>query len=83
MTPQEHQLMVMMFARMNEAIGIVFDTFKSNGIWKEGDQQAFAAEVRLDREKSFGYFAQALADYTHCAASHGVETGLPTTPPSP
>jgi hypothetical protein len=72
MTNQEHELMIMMFARANEAIGILTETLKSRGLWTEDDEKAFAHMVHADDQKLLLYTAQARNDYLRCATSLGV-----------
>jgi hypothetical protein len=76
MTPKEHELMVMMFARLNEAIGIIGDSLVSRGIWSGDDSRAFAHAAQADDRKLDFYFSQALKDYRSLAAQLGVVTGL-------
>ena len=72
MTKHEHELMIMMFARANEAIGILTETLKSRGLWTGDDEKAFAHAVHADDLKILRYVAQARSDYLKCATSLGV-----------
>jgi hypothetical protein len=76
MTQNEHELMVMMFARMHEAIGALKETMKSRALWTADDEKAFSHAVHFDDVKLIQYSAQALKDYLHAAKLAKVETGL-------
>jgi hypothetical protein len=72
MTPQEHELMILMFARMNEAIGIVVEALKSRGLWTADDVKAFSHATHADDQKILVYAAQARHDYLACARLCGI-----------
>jgi hypothetical protein len=76
MTDKEHELMVLMFARMFEAIATVTDTLKSRGLWTADDEKAFRYAVHADDAKLLGFVAQATVDYIGLARRAGVVTGL-------
>ena len=76
MTAKEHKLMIVMFARMNERIGIIANTLTSRGLWSGDDEQAFAHAVHFDREKMTTLGAQAFDDYHIFAAKLGVDVPL-------
>jgi hypothetical protein len=76
MTKQEHELMVLMFARVFEAIGRIEETFKSRGIWTDDDAKAFAHAVHTDARNLVEYTSRAMLTYLHLAKQSGVETGL-------
>jgi len=76
MTPSEHKLMVSMFTRMNESIGILANTLTSRGLWTGDDAQAFAHAIHADQKKLQSFALQALTDYQTYAEDLGVETGL-------
>jgi hypothetical protein len=73
---QEHELMVLMFARLQESIGIMAEAFKSRGLWTGDDPTAFSHAVHADDRKLLSYAAQAKKDYLACARLSGVVTGL-------
>ena len=80
MTQQEHELMVTMFARLYEAIGILTEALKSRGVLPEDDERAFAQLVHQDPQKAVRYLLQAQADYARVAKNSGVATGLAEFP---
>jgi hypothetical protein len=82
MTTNEHELMILMFARLHEAIGAIADTLKSRDLWTGDDQRAFSHAVHEDPEKLLGFVLQARRDYLRSAARSGVVTGLETEPPA-
>lgn len=75
MTAKEHKLMIAMFTRINERVGIIANTLTSRGIWSGDDAQAFAHAVHFDQKlKTFAL--QALDDYHIFAAQIGVDTKI-------
>jgi hypothetical protein len=72
MTKQEHELMVLMFARLNESIGVIVETLRSNGIWTGDDSKAFSHAVHADEQKVLFYVSQARRDYFEFAKLSGV-----------
>ena len=72
MTKQEHEMMVMMFARVNESIGIIVEALKSREIWTRDDVTAFSHATHADDRKIQHYVEQARTDYLQCAALSGV-----------
>jgi hypothetical protein len=76
MTSEEHKLMILMFARLHEALGMISETLKSRGIWTDDDEAAFSHAVHTDDEKMLHYVSQATNDYLRHASRLGVETGL-------
>jgi hypothetical protein len=76
MTPKEHELIVLMFARVNESIGIIGETLKSRGLWSGDDSRAFAHAVHADDQKIDSCVSKALTEYCSLAAHLGVVTGL-------
>jgi len=80
MTPQEHELMVTMFARLYEAIGMLTEALKSRGVLPDDDARAFAHLIHQDPQKAVRYLLQAQSDYTRLARSSGVATGLADLP---
>ena len=80
MTPQEHELMIMMFARMHEAIEILKETLKSRGLWTDDDEKAFSHAVHADARKLLQNIGQAYIDYARIAKLAGVVVELPEPP---
>ena len=78
MTNEEHELMVLMFARLYEAIGIIGDVLKSHELLTGDDPAAFSHAVHADDQKLVAYLAQAHKDYLNAARQVGVVTGLET-----
>jgi hypothetical protein len=81
MTPQEHELMLLMFAKQHEAIGILIDVLKSRNILTSDDDKAFAHVVHFDQKRLLQFTVQAWADYQKFAAQLGITTGLEKGPP--
>ena len=75
-TPKEHELIVMMFARMNERIGIIVETLKSRELWTGDDSKAFSDAIHSDDQKMDFYISNALRDYHGFAAQLGLVTGI-------
>jgi len=82
MTNEEHILMVMMFARIHEAIGTIQKTLESRGIWTDDDAIAFSHATHYDPKNLEHYMDAATDDYLQYAAAVGVVTGLEPKPPS-
>lgn len=82
MTTEEHQLQILMFARLFEAVEILKQTFKSRGHWTDDDEQAFSAAVHADVRATARTVNQAFQDYTRIARFLSVATGL-EEPPAP
>jgi hypothetical protein len=76
MTKEEHTLMIMMFARMNEGLGAIRDILRSRGIISGDDLKAFRHAVYDDAVKIHEYFAQARMDYLTLANQQGVKTDI-------
>lgn len=73
-----HQLMLLMFTRMHESIGIVVEALKSREILTADDVKAFSHATHFD-DKKLQFFALASrADYLEFAKQLGVVTGLET-----
>jgi hypothetical protein len=84
MTSEEHKLIVLMFARVNEALGMISDTLKSRELWTGDDQRAFPHAVHADDSKLVRFVLDATRDYQRLASQLGVVTGLEDRlPPSP
>lgn len=74
MTKQEHELMITMFTRLYEAVGIIEETLKSRGIWTGDDPSAFAHAVHSDDQKIRNYVRRARSDYRAIVSQLGVES---------
>ena len=74
MTKQEHELMLLMFTRLYEAIGIVEETLKSRGLWTGDDPTAYSHAVHADDRKLLQYATRARQDYVKIANQLGVKT---------
>ena len=72
MTKKEHELIVLMFARLYESIGIIEETLKSRGIWSGDDPKAFSHAVHADDRKILHYVERARSDYLSFANQLGV-----------
>ncbi len=76
MTKQEHKLMLLMFTRLYESIGIPEETLKSRGIWTGDDPTAFSHAVHADDRKILHYATRAREDYVTFASQLGVVPDL-------
>jgi hypothetical protein len=76
MTAKEHKLMIAMFTRINERVGIIADTLTSRGIWTGDDAEAFSHAIHFDQEKLKVFALQALDDYHIFAAKLDVDIPL-------
>ena len=76
MTRQEHELMLLMFTRLYESIGIIEETLKSRGVWSADDPTAFSHAVHSDERKLFAYAQRARNDYVNFASQLGVAPRL-------
>jgi hypothetical protein len=76
MTPQEHKLIILMFARLHESMDIVATNLKSHGVWNDADQEAFRYASHADEKKLEEFVTQATYDYLEAAKNLGVATGL-------
>ena len=73
MTKQEHETMVMMFARMYQAIGALANAFKSREIITADDLKAFQFDAWADDAQTLRFVIQARSDYLKAAKLSGVE----------
>lgn len=73
--------MLLMFARQQEAIGILIDVLKSRNILTSDDDKAFAHAEHLDPKRLVHFAVQAWSDYQKLAAQLGIATGLEKGPP--
>ena len=83
MTKEEHELVVLMFARWAQAMVTISDALKRDGIWTDDDEKAFRAVAQYDAKKLLGRSALALKEYLKCAKQVGVRTGLDEPPIEP
>lgn len=83
MTHEEHEMMLMLFARLYEAIEVLKETLRSRGLWTEDDEKAFSHAVHQDARKLLSSLTQAYVDYVRVAKIAGVATGLADVPDSP
>ena len=74
--------MVLMFARMHEAIDALRESLKSRGIWSDDDERAFF-HVAHDQAHVAQQILQAFHDYTTIARNLRLETGLDNPPKAP
>src|SRR6266481_1638968 len=75
MKTKEHELIVLMFARLYESIGIIEETLKSRGLWTGDDPKAFSHAVHADDRKILHYVERARSDYLAFANQLGVIVG--------
>jgi len=73
--------MVMMFARMFQALAAITETLKSRELWTGDDEKAFNRAVHENNQLLLKCAAEALLEYERIAKLEGVETGL--IPPQP
>lgn len=73
MTAQEHQLMILMLARMNQAIGALSEILKSREIVTPEDLKAFHFAAWDDNRQILVAVTQARSDYLKIAKLAGVE----------
>jgi hypothetical protein len=78
MTKQEHEMMLLMFVRVHESIGIVVEALKSRELLTPDDVRAFSHATHFDEKKLQFFALAARADYLACAKELGVVTGLET-----
>ncbi len=72
MTKEEHTLMIAMFARINESIGVITDALKSREILTDDDPKAFSHAAHVDERRLLSCAAQARKDYLAFANQLGV-----------
>jgi hypothetical protein len=72
MTSQEHQMMILLLARMNQAIGALSEALKSREIIT-ADLKAFLFAAWDDNRQILAAVAQARSDYLEIAKQAGVE----------
>lgn len=81
MTPQEHKMMMLMFARMYQHYGILMDVLKSRELLTGDDAQAFSHAAHFDDQKTMQFVLRAWRDYQAAAIQSDVVTGLESGPP--
>jgi hypothetical protein len=82
MTKQEHEMMIMMFARTWQMFEILTAVLSSRGILTGDDMRAFAHAIHFDQSKTMKAVLQTWQDYQAVAIHSGVATGLENEPPS-
>jgi hypothetical protein len=82
MTKQEHEMMLLMFARTRQMFEIISDVLSSSGVLTGDDAKAFSHAVHYDDRKRLTAVVQTWRDYQAAAIQSGVVTGLETEPPS-
>jgi hypothetical protein len=90
MTPDEHKLIITMFAKQYQQIMVIIEILKSRGLLEGDDPMAFATVVHSDTDSNALVFQQAAALYLEAATHLAIDTGLgktrnprPTPPDSP
>ena len=73
MTTQEHETMILMFARMYQAIGALANVLKSREIMTADDLKAFLYDAWADDKQTLTFVNQAQSDYRKAAQLSGVE----------
>jgi hypothetical protein len=73
MTTEEHTLMILMLARMNQAIGALSEILKSRDIVTADDLKAFHFAAWDDDRQLLKAVAQARSDYLKIAKQAGVK----------
>jgi hypothetical protein len=82
MTKQEHEMMLLMFARTHQLFGTIVEVLTSRAIMTGDDAKAFSHAVHYDDAKTLKFVLRAWHDYQSCAIQSGVVTGLESQPPS-
>lgn len=91
MTPEEHQLMLLMFSRLYEGLEAMRNTFKRDGLWTGDDEKAFAHAAHYDPQKLMRSLGEAAVDYARLASALKIEVPpeiaafarpAPTKPPN-
>lgn len=75
MTPEEHELMMLLLARVYEYFELITETLKSRGLWTEDDEKAFAHMVHDDPAKLLRAASRARKDYLALLRESGVDPG--------
>ena len=83
MTKQEHEMMLIMFARTGQMFRILTEILTSRGILTGDDAKAFSHAIHFDDEKTLKTVLRTWHDYQAAAIQSGVVTGLESEPPSP
>jgi hypothetical protein len=76
MTPDEHKLIITMFAKQYQQLKVVIEILKSRGLLEGDDAMAFATVVHSDADSNALVFQQAAALYLEAATHLGIDTGL-------
>jgi hypothetical protein len=72
MNKKEHEMMLLMFARVYQRIGALSETLKSRGLWTEDDEAAFGHLVFADDARILDFAFRARSDYMKCASEAGL-----------
>ena len=73
MTAEEHKLLILMLARMNQQFGAIFEILKSRDIVTADDLKAFHFAAWDDNRQILAAVTQAHSDYLQIAKIAGVE----------
>lgn len=76
MTPDEHKLMILVFARQLQMGKTFIEILKSRGVLEQGDSEAFASIVYRDASSNTDLALDAAKQYLHFAKMLGVDTGI-------
>jgi hypothetical protein len=77
MSPNEHRLMVFMFARQIILIQSFIEILRSRDILQEGDIEAFEALVRSQEASDHDVRVSVASQYQEIARQLGIEGNLP------
>lgn len=83
MTPQEHLLLLTIFAKLIKLNQVLANALTSRGVLAADDVIAFEFAANLDDPSSVAVFEKAKAMYLTCATGLGISTGLENLPPFP
>jgi len=76
MTPEEHQLMITMWAKQYQQLKVVVEILKSRGLLEGDDPLAFATLVHSDVAANRALLQESATIYLQTAKEIGVDTGL-------
>ena len=77
MTPEEHKLIVWMFAKQAQQFKVLVDLLKSKGIAEGDDLQAFDFAARKDFETSAALVQEVASRYASFCQTLGVPFQIP------
>jgi hypothetical protein len=75
-TPEEHKLMITMWAKQYQQLKVVVEILKSRGLLEGDDPMAFATIVHSDAAANKALLQESAELYLQTAKDIGVETGL-------